>query len=100
MNASPVAHNRSYSLLVLLFCESHEKVRSTTQRLGKTSKPRRGSNFCQSISQPSLDHSSAHIIATFSGVGLGVRCTTSTLRSNSFSTQSLPRPWYPASTHS
>src|SRR5919107_5555077 len=86
-------------ILILLFWLNHAKVRSTTQRLGNTSKPRRGSNLCQSMCQPSLDHSSAQILATFSGVGFGVRCTTSTLTPNSLSTHSLPLPRYPASTH-
>lgn len=56
------------------------------QRLGKNSKPRRGSSFCQSICQPSLDHSSAQIRAVFSEISFGVRCTTSTLRPDAFST--------------
>jgi hypothetical protein len=43
-------------------------------------KPRRGISRCQSVCCPSLDHSSAQILATFSGVGFGVRCTTSTLK--------------------
>src|SRR5919206_3168522 len=55
------------------------KVLSTTHLRGKTSKPRRGSNLCQSIFSPSLAHSSAQIPAIFSGIGFGVRRTTSTL---------------------
>jgi hypothetical protein len=62
-------------------------------RLGNTSKSRRGTSFCQSICQPSLEGSSAHFIATFSGVGLGVQWTTSTLKPSTFSAHSLPLPW-------
>jgi hypothetical protein len=54
--------------------------------------PRCGSSLCQSICQPSLAHSSAEILAVFSGVGFGVRCTTSTLRPNAFSFCSFLTP--------
>src|SRR5918997_1867083 len=71
--------------------QSQAKVLSTTQRRGRTSKPRRAISLCQSIFSPSLAHSSAQIRAIFSDVGFGVRCTTSTLRPSTFSAHSLPR---------
>jgi hypothetical protein len=48
---------------------------------------------------PSLAHSCAQMRATSSGIGLGGRRTISTLRPNTFSAQSLPRLWQPASSH-
>src|SRR5215217_663718 len=51
------------------FWLNHEKVLSTTHLRGSTSNPLRGKSLCQSISQPSLAHSSAQILATFSVLG-------------------------------
>ena len=74
-NASPLAHNLSYSLLILLFWSIQENVRSTTHLLGKTWKPLGGSRFCQSTAAPSLAHSLAQVINTSSGAGFQGRST-------------------------
>src|SRR5215212_10060847 len=52
------------------FWLNHAQVRSMTQRLCRTSKPRRGSNLCQSIFRSSLAHSSAQL-RDLLGRGLG-----------------------------
>ena len=57
-----------------LVMEIHAKVRSTTQRLGRTRKPLGGMSLCQSTSLPSLAHSAAQPAqrsATFSGSAFG-----------------------------
>src|SRR5918994_5526892 len=61
-NASPLAHNLSKSLLILLLWSIQAIVRSTTHLLGKTWKPSGGSSFCQSTFTPSLAHSLAQAI--------------------------------------
>src|SRR5215204_5729121 len=68
-NASPLAHNLSKSLLILLFFSIQAIVRSTTHLRGSTWKPSGGSSFCQSTATPSLAHSAAHLINTPSGAG-------------------------------
>jgi hypothetical protein len=78
-NASPLAHNLSYSLLILLFWSIQVNVRSTTHLLGKTWRPLGGSSFCQSTAAPSLAYSLAQVINTSSGAGFRGRSTSSTL---------------------
>src|SRR5215212_6951778 len=99
MNASPVTHSLSWSLPILLFREIHAKVRSATQRRGRFSNPGHVGNLLGSIWWPSLNHSFAQTRRTFSGGGFGERLSTSTSTPSAFSTHSLPRPLYPASTH-
>ena len=79
-----------------------EKVRSTTHRRGKVTYPRGGMSFSHSTSLPSLAHSAAQILATFSGTGFlgGFHTTSCTLRPIPSSAHLLlPRPSYPASSH-
>src|SRR5215210_3831800 len=80
-----------------LFWLNHAKVRSTTHLRGNTRKPRGGMSLCQSIFLPSLAHSSAHLFATFSGVGFRGRRTTFTLKLKASSAHRFPVPSYPAS---
>src|SRR5215211_6385445 len=68
-NASPLAHDLSSSLLILLCCSIQAIVRSTTHLLGSTTKPLGGNSFCQSTATPSLAHSFVHLINTSSGAG-------------------------------
>jgi hypothetical protein len=90
-DAQPLVVLAHPSVLAQL-CEGPLHYPPTRQDLSKPR--RRGSSLCQSIFSPSLAHSSAQIlVAIFSGARFGlVRCTTSTLRPNSFSTHSLPLP--------
>ena len=55
--------------------------------------PRGGMSLCQSTFLPSLAHSCAHTIATFSGTGFGGLRTTSTLKPRTSSAHLLPLPW-------
>jgi hypothetical protein len=75
-----------------LFWPNQQKVPSTTHLLGKTRNPRGGISLYQSIFLPSLAHSSAHIRATFSGIGFGGLRTTSTLNPRISSAHRLPLP--------
>jgi hypothetical protein len=71
MNVSPVAHNRSWSLLMRRYWLNREKVRSTTLLRGNTLKFRWGMSLCQSTSSPYSTYStrsSAHPFATFSDI--------------------------------
>ncbi len=61
------------------------EVRSATQRRGNFSKAGRFGSLPRSISRPSLNHSLAQILKTFSGGGLGVRLTLSTSKSSASS---------------
>src|SRR5215217_3777120 len=58
--------------------------------LGSTTRPLGGIIFCQSTLTPSLAHSLAHAISTFSGAGFFGRSTRSTLQPRAFCTQSAP----------
>jgi hypothetical protein len=79
-------------LLILLFWVSHEKVLSTTHLLGNTRKPRGGMSLYQSTFLPSLAHSLAQILATFSEVGFRGLRTMSILTPKASSAQRLPLP--------
>ena len=68
------------------------KVRSATQRLGRSSKAGRLGSLLRSIWRPFLNRSLAQIRKTFSGGGLGQRFTISTSAPSSSSAHSLPRP--------
>src|SRR5829696_4964898 len=81
------------------FWFNYEKIRSTTHLRGNTLKPRGGISLGQSIFSPSFAHSSAQILATFSGMGLAGLRTTSTLRPKTSSAHLLHLPSYPASSH-
>src|SRR4028118_765867 len=91
-SASPVEHSLSWSLPIRRLWHSHVKVLSATQRLGSTSKPRRGNIFSASMCRPSSCHSLAQASRTFSGGGFGERCTTPALRPKDLSAHSSPRP--------
>ena len=68
MSVSPVAHNRSWSLLMRRYWLNREKVRSTTLLRGNTLRFRWGMSLCQSTFSPYLTRSSAHPFATFSDI--------------------------------
>src|SRR5215207_1306290 len=71
-------------------CEIHAKVCSAIYLLG---------SLLVSILRPSLNHSLAQILKTFSGGGFGERFTNSTSTPNSLTAHSLPRPRQQAATH-
>lgn len=80
-------------MLIRPFWPNHEKVRSTTHLLrGKATYPLGGMSLRQSTLLPSLAHSSAQILATFSGTGLGGLRTTFTLEPMPSSAHLLPLP--------
>lgn len=99
MKASPVEHRRSWSLAMSRLWEIQAKVRSATHRRGRFSKAGRSGSFLRSTFWPSLNHSLARILETFSGGGLGERFTISTSTPKASSAHPLPRPRYPASAH-
>ena len=90
--ASAVEQSLSWSLLMRRLSEIQAKVRSATHLRGRFSKAARSGSFLTSIFRPSLNHSLAQVLRTFSGGGLGVRLTISTSKPSRSSTQSLPRP--------
>ncbi len=92
MKASLVEQSRSLSFAMRRLWLIHAKVRSATHLLGNLSKAGRLGSLPRSIPRPSLNHSLAQILKTFSGGGFGVRFTTSTSTPNSLSAHCLPRP--------